>query len=324
MRKLILIAVLVAAALAGGIAYVLAGGGDDAERRAGALSTGAYGAKVALQIDGTAVGFVGDVSCGRVKGEVQRLATAETKSGTDPKQVGPAQYEACELEVLYGGINPTLLAWITQPLNGQATSKTLGLQYLDQNYVEKSRLELLEATVTEVSMPVADASNDAAAVVRLTVAPKTVRSFAGSGAAVSTTSLSAKSQLSANFKFSWSSTTLTHVTKVESWSFTVDPATKRAQLGDLEFVVSEAEPKLATLDSSFKKFLIDGVGGDANETTATIEFLDPTMKVTNSKLSFAGVGWAEGDLVGVPRNADSTARERTYRVYVERATVTVL
>jgi hypothetical protein len=321
MRKLILIAVLVAAAIAGGSVYVLASG-DDGDRRAGALAASYSTGKLALQIDGTSVAYLKSISCGAVSAEVQRTAVVEgTKLSGDPKQiVGPAQYQSCELEVPWGSIDPAVSGWISQALNGQAAPKTLNVLYLDYDYKEKRRLELLNAAISEVTLPKAQASaSKDPAQVKLTLQPEIVRAFAGSGAAVSA-GAAQKSQLGSNFSFTWGSTTLGAM-EVGPLSFTVDPKTKRAQLSELALVVSEADPKLATVDSSFRKFLIDGQNGDANEVTAVLEWLDPTLKVTTSKFTFAGVGWAAGELVG-DTSADTSIGKRRYSLYVERATIT--
>jgi hypothetical protein len=324
MRKLLLICVLVAAALAGGIAYVLATDGDGGERRAGALSTGYNTGKIALQLDGAAVGYLTSAECGQVSAEVQRDAIVEgTKLIGDPKHIGPPRYEPCKLEIPWGNIDPAVSGWIAQALNGQATPRTLMVQYLDYDYKEKRRLEVLDAAITEVTMPGADAQDGKnAAQVRLTLAPQALRGLAGSGAVVTAPAgAKATSQLRSNFKFTWGSSSVL-ASEVGPWSFTIDPKTKRAQLSELPIAVSEADPKLPTLESSFNKFLIDGQSGDANETTAVLEWLDPTLKITQSTFSFSGVGWAKGNLLGRIPTGDSTPPGRDYSLYIERATIT--
>jgi T4-like virus tail tube protein gp19 len=322
MRKLILIAVLVAVAAGAGIVYVSAGG-DDA-RRTGAIGTRSYATgKLALQADGVVLGGLKSASCGAVSADVARVAaTIETKVPVDAKQIGPAKYEACELTFGWSA-DKSLFTWISDALAGKAVRKNLSLSYLDINYVEKARLDLDQAAIAKVAMPKLDASNGNAVYVTLTVAPLSIKSAAGSGAAVQVaTSTSSKSQLGGNFRFDYGGAPLTHVTTVEGWSFEFDPATQKPLLGDVDITVSESDPRMPALSSSFKKFVIDGENGDKSQTTASIALLNNTLTATHATVAFTGVGWAAGELVGAT-SADNSIAKRRFSLYVEGATLTV-
>jgi hypothetical protein len=322
MRKLILIAVLVAAAaVVGGIAYVLAGGDDDA-RRSGALARSYSTGKIVLQAEGVTLGTLKSASCGAVSADVARVAaTVETKVPVDAKQIGPPKYESCELTFGWS-MDKALFSWISDALAGKAAKKNLTLSYLDFNYVEKSKLDLDQAAITKVELPSLDGGNAIPVFVTLTVAPQSVLASAGSGATVQAPLSSTKSQLGSNFRFDYAGAGLTKVTKVESWSFEVDPATQKALLGDVVISVTENDPRMASLSSSFKKFLIDGENGDKSQTTASVVFLASNLTATNATVAFTGVGWAAGELVGAT-SADNSLAKRRYSLYVEGATLTV-
>jgi hypothetical protein len=322
MRKLILIAVLVvAAAVVGGIAYVVAGG-DDA-RRSGALTRSYSTGKIVLQAEGVTFGSLKSASCGAVSADVARVAaTVETKVPVDAKQIGPPKYESCELTFGWS-MDKSLFTWISDALASKAAPKNLTLSYLDFNYVEKSRLDLNQAAIAKVEMPSLDGGNNIPVYVTLTVAPQSIQAAAGSGATVQVPAVSSsKSQLGSNFRFDYGGAPLTKVTKVESWSFEVDPATQKALLGDVVISVAENDPRMASLSSSFKKFLIDGENGSKSETTASYALLNSTLTATNATVAFTGVGWAAGELVGAT-SADGSIAKRRFSLYVEGATLTV-
>ena len=320
MRKLILIAVLVVAAAIGGIVYVLSGGDDS--RRTGALSGRSYATgTVVLQAEGVSLGRLKSASCGAVSADVARVAAVETKVPVDAKQIGPAKYESCELTFGWS-MDKSLFTWISDALASKAAPKNLTLSYLDFNYVEKSRLDLDQAAITKVEMPALDAGNNIPVYVTLTVAPQSILAAAGSGATVQVPpTSSSKSQLGSNFRFDYGGSPLTKVTKVESWSFEVDPATQKALLGEVGITVNETDPRMASLSSSFKKFLIDGENGDKSETTASIVLLNSTLTAANATVAFTGVGWAAGELVGAT-SADNSIAKRRYSFYMESATLT--
>jgi len=322
MRKLILIAVLVAAvAVVGGIAYVLAGG-DDA-RRSGALARSYSTGTVVLQAEGVSLGRLKSASCGAVSADVARVAaTVETKVPVDAKQIGPPKYESCEFTFGWP-MDKSLFTWISDALASKAARKNLTLSYLDFNYVEKSRLDLDQAAIAKVELPALDAANNIPVYVTLTVAPQSILATAGSGATVQVPAVSSsKSQLGSNFRFDYGGAPLTKVTKVESWSFEVDPATQKALLGEVGITVNETDPRMASLSSSFKKFLIDGENGNKSETTAGFVLLNSALTANNATVAFTGVGWAAGELVGAT-SADNSIAKRRYSLYVEGATLTV-
>ena len=321
MRKLILIAVLVVAAAIGGIVYVLSGGDDS--RRTGALSGRSYATgTVVLQAEGVSFGRLKSASCGAVSADVARVAaTVETKVPVDAKQIGPPKYESCEFTFGWP-MDKSLFTWISDALASKAAPKNLTLSYLDFNYVEKSRLDLDQAAIAKVELPALDAANNIPVYVTLTVAPQSILATAGSGATVQVPAVSSsKSQLGSNFRFDYGGAPLTKVTKVESWSFEVDPATQKALLGDVVISVAENDPRMASLSSSFKKFLIDGENGDKSETTASIVLLNSTLTAANATVAFTGVGWAAGELVGAT-SADNSIAKRRYSLYMESATLT--
>jgi phage tail-like protein len=319
MRKLILIAVLVVVAAGAGIAYVLASGDDT--RRAAALTRSYSTGKIMLQSDGLPLGFLKSVSCGAVSADVTREEVGELRAANDAKHIGPAKYESCEL-TLGWSMNKSVFSWISGALAGKTGPKNLTLSYLDYNYVEKSRLELDQAAIAKVTMPALDAASNTVVYMTLTVAAQSIRSAAGSGATLQSPTTTAKNQLASAFRFEWAGSPLTKVTSVEGWSFELDPATQKPLLGELNITVNETDPRMAAVNSSFKKFVIDGNNSDEAETTASIVYLSSNLAANNATVAFTGVGWAAGELVGAT-SADGSTAKRRYTLYVEGANLTV-
>ena len=320
MRKLILIAVLVTAAVAGGAAYVIAGGDGDDARRTGAIRSYSTG-KLALQADGVNLGLLKSASCGAVSAEVTRNATLDT-TALDPKQIGPARYEPCELQFALAGMGQPLHSWISNALAGKVGPMNLTISYLDSSYVEKSKLELEEAAPVKLELPALDAGGNAYVYTTLTVAPRAVHAAPGSGATVQGTSTAAKQQLSSAFRFEWSGAPLATVSKVSGVTVNFDPETLQPKLGEIDFTMSENDPRMAAVDSSFRKFVIDGVNGDKSQTTANIVFLQSNLSTVSATVSLKGVGWAAGELVGAT-SADTAVAKRRYTLYTEGATLVV-
>lgn len=319
MRKLILIAVLVAVAAGAGIAYVIASS-DDA-RRTGAIATRSYSTgKVMLLSEGSAQGLLKSASCGAVSADVTREEpVGELRDASDAKHIGPAKYESCELTFGFAMGKP-IFSWISGALAGKTGPKNLTLSYLDYDYKERSRLELNQAAIAKVTMPSLDAGNNTPQYVTLMVVAPSIASAAGSGATVQGPATTSKTQPASAFRFEWAGAPLTKVTNIEGWSFELDPATQKPLLGEIDITVNETDPRMAAVDSSFKKFVIDGNNGDKSETTASIAYLSSNLTTINGTVAFTGVGWAAGELTGAT-SADATSAKRRYTLYVEGATL---
>jgi phage tail-like protein len=311
MRKLILMAVLVAAAVVGGIVYVLASGDDT--RRTGAISRTYVAGKTQLLVAGQPMGFLKSASCGGVGAEVTRVEGG--KAGPDGKQIGAAQYEPCELS--FGlSMEPAIYSWISDALAGKAAAKSLTLQSLDFENKEISRLDLNQAVLTEFSMPAFDAANNDAAYMSIAVQPQTLNSKPGSGAVVSSTvATKQKVWQPANFKFEFAGLPLAKVSKVEGIAFHVESGTQRPLLENFTIVVNASD--VGNLDQFLKKFVIDGQNAPANETTAKLTMLDSTLAATVGTVSFTGVGMTGGTLVGAVESGSESIAKRQFVLYAE-------
>jgi hypothetical protein len=312
-RTLVLIAVAVFAVLVGGFLYVAVKGGDDT-RRVGALNTRTYsGGKVALSSGGTQLGYLQSSSCGTVSSSV----VADAKGG---KQVGTTRFEPCELEVGLG-MEKQFYDWIAASLSGNATRKDLTLSTVDLNYKEIARLDLQNALLSEVEFPAADGGSQDSVTMKLTIDPASIKTVKPGGTSTKApVGAKQKTWLAGNFRFELGGAPLTKVSKVDAWSFTVDPQTLAPQLGDLALTVSEADPRMPELESALQG--LTSPKGQPSETSASLVFLDPSLQNPLLTISFAAVGMSGGQLSSAISSDNSVAR-REFTYYVENANIAI-
>lgn len=318
-RTLVLAFAAVSVAVLAGIVYVVAAG--DGERRVGALRESYVAGHTVLLSSGKPVGLLKSAKCGAVGAEVTRVD--EGRTGPDPKQIGAAQYQPCEF-VFSLSMGQELYDWINGALAGKGVApKNLTLQNLDSELKERSRLELQGALLTEFSMPAFDAASNAAGFMTVKVKAERISYLSGSGAVVSTgTTTSQKSWLVANFKFELAGQQLTHVSKISSFRFQVQPETQRPLLDD--FTITVAESNLGGLPKLLDSFVLGGQNGPESETTAKVTMLDSTLTTTLATLSFTGVGVVGGELVGTLEAQTDTIARRHYTLYAEGASLNIV
>jgi hypothetical protein len=312
-RTLVLVAVAVFAVLVGGFVYVAVGGGDDT-RRAGALTSRTYsGGKVMLSSAGNQLGYLQSSSCGTVGAPV----VADAKGG---KQLGATRYEPCELEVGLA-MEKELYDWITASLAGNAARKSLSLSTVDLNGKEVARIDLKNALLSEVRFPAADAGSQNATSLTLTIDPGSIQSVKPSGVALkSALAPKQKASLTSNFRFELGGSTLAKVSKVEGWSFTVDPQSMAPQLGDLEVTVAESDLRMPELENMMQSSF--GPKGAPSETAASLVFLDATLQTPLLTIGFPVVGLSGGQLAPAVSSDNQVAR-REFTFYVENANISV-
>jgi hypothetical protein len=305
-RTFILLAVAVFAVLVGGFLYVALGDSD--ERRVGALRTYSSG-NIAMSINGTHAGYLKSMSCGVIGAEAQRVEQEST--GTDPKQLGNATPEPCEIAFGLPEKGP-LPTWIVDAVAGKNAPHNVALVSYSYDFKEVSRLELSGALLTEFSLPPFDAASKDQVTMTITLKPEAISYVKGSGA---TAPPKTATKAASAFRFNLAGSPVTKVSKVSAWSFQWNAAAQRSYLGDFTITVAANDPRITDLDKMLQNFVVAGENGPGAETTGSIEILDSTLVNVLATVEFTGVGMKEGSYSGFV-DADSIAK-REYSFYVE-------
>lgn len=156
--------------------------------------------RFALEIEGTAVGFVSSIRGGEAFAQV---VTTTDPSGVVEKRPGDVEYAPIVLEV-DTSLASAFYDRVTSFLGGKQKPMSGVIRFLDQALAEQARLEWTDGLITEVAFPAADASNKDPAHLRVTILPESTRRRAGSGKTGKPGGILGKQKrwLAANFQFS--------------------------------------------------------------------------------------------------------------------------
>ena len=125
-----------------------------------------------LELEGVNCGIVKSVDGGAISAEV----VVERTGGElfDRKHIGPPRYEEFVLQ-LGLSMGPPVYDWIAAMWSGQPVRKSGAIVAADASMVARSRHELREALITEVTIPASDAGAKDPAYLTLKFAPELTR-----------------------------------------------------------------------------------------------------------------------------------------------------
>jgi hypothetical protein len=196
-----------------------------------------------------------------------------------------------------------LFDWVAAMLDGTQTATDGAIAFLDYAMKEQLRLEWTAALITEVAFPAADAAAaKESAAVRVTLQPAHTAVVPGSGARYTAPSAAKthKAFLPSNFRFTLSGLPSDKVAKVAPvvvrstivHDDTAGPG-DTVSVGALDvsdLVIWLPESAASPLTMWFDDFVIKGFNGSANERTASLTFVEPSLKNDLLSVEFGGVG----------------------------------
>src|SRR4051794_18146050 len=110
-----------------------------------------------LELNGTIVGSVRSFSGGDPYGDVVE-EDPDPQDGTIRKHIAGVKYDPITLECALG-MAPAFYDWVTAFVGGPETSMSGNIIITDANLHEKSRLEFVDAFITEVEFPTLDVAS---------------------------------------------------------------------------------------------------------------------------------------------------------------------
>lgn len=257
---------------------------------------------VALELDGIFAGFLTSVEGGNAFAEI--LAEPVGPDLIQRKRPGPMRFEDLIIEAPFDRDAKPLNDWITATLTTNSIQHNGAIIFADLNSTEVKRLEFFNATLTEVTLPAADAADGKKpALLTLRITPQTTRLAGGTGKKLSGLGLKSKSVLAGNFRFNVQNLeqACNRITKVSPIS--AKRALTGAPVGQEKF---RQLPKAAgILDCSkvsitlpeadagpFYKWFDDTVvkGRPDDERGGLLEWLDPTLKTALASVQLGGLG----------------------------------
>jgi hypothetical protein len=218
------------------------------------------------------------------------------------KHIAGVKYEDIALEV--GPQAPAILQWIKDSLTHNYSRKDGSIVSADFNYKARAELEFFHALISEVQFPAVDGASREPVFITTKLSPESTRRKPGSGMSQPPSfGKSTKNAMGSNFRFTLSGLeqATTRVNKVEAIvvkqkvvednvgevrDYQREP--QSLEVGNVAFTVPEvdAEPFYQWLQT----FVIQGQNSDADEKTATLEYLSPDLKAALFTVNLTGCG----------------------------------
>jgi len=259
-------------------------------------SSGFSSGKFALELQGKAAGFLQSCEGGEIFGSV--VTEPPGKDGIARKHIGRVDFTP--ITITFGvGMAAELYKWISEMLERKQTPRDGAISFLSFDFAETQRLEWKNAVITSVVFPAADGASKEAALLTVTIAPDRTALKPGSGKRQPGFAPRPQKQwLASNFRFSITGldqSALSRVRRIEAFSVTQSFADdeRRGRLGLVQATnvvvttaLTFAQPWLDWIDD----FLVKGNVGDDAERTATLQFLDSTLKNALFTVTLSHVG----------------------------------
>ena len=247
-------------------------------------SRGYSSGKFALELQGKAAGFLQSVEGGEAFGTVVALPPAE--DGIAKKHIGHVEFEP--ITIAFGvGMADELYAWIAEALDRKQSPRDGAIVFLSYDFTDIERLEWESGLITMISFPAADASAKDAAFMTVTITPDLTSVKPSNGKAhAGFSTKTQKKWLPSNFRFSVGGleSASSKVKKVDALTVNQPLTTEERSprhLGTLQVSnvlvtvpLAFAQPWLDWVDD----FLVKGNADEKAERTATLEFLDQSLK----------------------------------------------
>ncbi|TLY26456.1 MAG: twin-arginine translocation signal domain-containing protein [Nitrospirae bacterium] len=243
--------------------------------------------KFALELDGQAAGFGYSVEGGAAVGEVAIIAMGANQIPN--KQLTNLRYEPIAVE-FGAGMSKAWYDWISSTLDMKIQPRNGAVLSLDFNNVEQSRLNFMNALITEITFPALDAASKDAARMTVKLAPAGTQQKSGSKAVVGGMSLKQKQWLPANFRLfiQGLEQATKRVNKLEA--LTIKFKTQSDQVG--KFREAQKEPVVIEIPNLIftipeidagpfyqwhEDFVIKGNNGPDRERPGVLEWLTPAV-----------------------------------------------
>ena len=183
---------------------------------------------IALEVNGTQVGFLRSAEGGEVKGNVV------SDLGSLKKHLGTTKVEDLSLE-LGPDMNKSIYDWVAMSWKGTSSPASGAVLLVNYDSNVMARREFSSATIGETTIPELDALSKEPGYVKVTLRPQSVRTVKGAGL-VSPTLGGKKAWLTSNFKVELPGLDCTKVRKVDGFTVKMNPT----QFPDLRLTLPES------------------------------------------------------------------------------------
>jgi hypothetical protein len=284
--------------LAGGVALLSVSGFRPQSAAAAVDSRAFVGGSSALELDGQFIDFLKSAEGGFPKADV--IQEPVGPNYIVKKHIGQPKYQDIAIQS-DPAMPKAIFDWIAAALAMTYVRKNGAIITADFNHVEQSRLQFNNALITEFTMPACDGSAKDPGYLTIKFAPEFTTPLAGKGSVLPAVGTKSKVWLPSNFRLTIPGLDCSKVSKIEALTVkqTVVPQAIgevrdfQKQPAKLEFpnlVIYVAEASAGTFYAWFQDMVMKGNAGDNNEKAGTLEFLDPTLKVSLLTIYFNHLG----------------------------------
>ena len=247
------------------------------------------------------------VSAGSLQSFAGGDATADVISeevGADRiahKHLGSPKYE--DISITCGaGMANSFYDWLQQTLDRNVTRKNGAIVTYDFSGNEISRLSFFNALLTEIGLPLLDASSNDLATISIKITPESTTRSAGNSK-IKQSSPNRKKWLISNFRLQVDGLDFLRTSRIEA--ITVNQSLVRKSIGerrdsqvepaylvvpDLVVTLVDEGPKNAALYDWYKSFVINGKNGPDQEKNGTLEYLSSDLTTALFTLNLKQLG----------------------------------
>jgi hypothetical protein len=264
-----------------------------------ALATSYSSGSVSLDVDG-ALTDVRAVEGGNAVAEV--LAEAGPSELPIAKRLGATRYEDIVLKVPLS-VAPTFSAWINESLLKGPTTRSGAIVYSDFNRIERKRLTFSNALISEIMLPICDASVKTPPQMTIRLTPEATRLQGGSGKSTQA-AIGAATKIASNFRLNIQGleSATPFVTKIEGLG--VKRMTQAGVVGQMKYKQLQSGPldvqpvrillpenQAAPYYSWFETFVIKGGGASGEgERQGLLEWLTPDLTTVVASVQLQNLG----------------------------------
>ena len=282
---------------------------------------------LALELEGTAVGFVHQATGGDPEADV--IATPGP-GGAFTKHVGKVAYSPIELQI-GSGLEPALYDWIAKSWTAQPVSKSGAILFADVNLQVSRRKEFTNGWVTRTTLPAFDGASRDPVWISVVITAERTGSKAGAGTIPSDQAAKGARPLSASgYRLEIPGLDCTRVRKIAP--FTIEHKTTRDPVGEnrdaviepTSLQVSDLEVTLdeSTANSWFdwlNSFVVQGNNGETQEKNGDLVVLGANGQSEIARVHLAHLGIHS--LATDKETAANAVRSVVARLYCDQASL---
>lgn len=275
----------------------------------------------ALELDGTAAGFLKSVEGGSTYADVINEGNPETFA---KKHIGSPKYEDFSLQVGFS-MSKAVYDWIDTSWTGSPPRKDGAVLAADFQLKVQSSRAFSQALVTETTIPACDGASKDPGYLTLRFAVENIQDGTNIGKTLLPDAKGQKSWLPSNFRLKLGGLDCTKVSKIDA--FTIKTTLARNSDGNLsptklEFpnlTLTLSSTSASSFDAWFDDFVITGNNSDAYEKSGTLEFLSADRSTTIAHMGLSNIGIYRFGPSPHMSNADTVQRFQA-ELYCERMT----